>query len=168
MAIVLLIIILAILILAVIFAIQNVAAVPIAILFWEVQGSLALVLLLALVIGALIAVLFALPTFYKNRREMGRMKKQIASLEEELEEKSTRLEMVEEQIREMEQPEEPLEPVEEPPSEADEQVEELVEEAPVGEVEPGAGLESDKSEAEFKPEDSEEAPASEDAAQDSE
>ena len=79
-----------------------------------------------------------------------------------------RWEMVEEQIREMEQPEEPLEPVEETPGEADEQVEELVEEAPVGEVEPGAGLESYEPEAEVKPEDSEEAPASEDAAQDSE
>lgn len=136
MAIVLLIIILAILILTVVFAIQNVAAVPISLLFWQVQGSLALVLLVALVIGALIALLFALPSIYRNRREISRLRKEIASLEAELEQKTTSLEMVEAQIREKEQLELPSGAEGEALEAVVEGVEEPLKDAPFVEAEP--------------------------------
>ncbi len=98
MAIVILLIILLILILAVIFAIQNSAVVPISYLIWDTEGSLAFILLLALIFGALIGLLVSLPTFIKNRKRITKQGKDIAALEATIQEQSTKLEMIEGQL----------------------------------------------------------------------
>lgn len=52
---------------AVIFALQNTALVTISFLFWQFDGSLALVVLLAVLTGVLISVLASLPSIIKNQ-----------------------------------------------------------------------------------------------------
>jgi len=133
MAIVVLFIILLILILAVIFAIQNSAVVPISYLIWDAQGSLAFILLLALIFGVLVGLLVTSPTFIRNRRRNTKLSKEIEALQAELEEKNTKLEMIEGQLAVEEDlpaevpevaPEEfPDEPAELEPGEAVEQFE---------------------------------------------
>lgn len=107
MAIILLLLILLIVILVVIFALQNAAVVPISYLFWDLEGSLALILLLALVIGAIIGLLVAVPTFIKNRRRISKQEKEIDELEASIQEHTTKLEMIEQQLEEQAQLEAP-------------------------------------------------------------
>lgn len=72
-------------ILAVIFALQNITPVTISLFFWEVSGSLSLVLLLALGIGVLIGLLIMAPSAIRHRMAASGLRKQQAKLEKELE-----------------------------------------------------------------------------------
>jgi len=115
MAIFVLIIVLLFAVMAVIFAVQNVEVVPISFLFWQTEGSLALVLLLALVIGVVIGLLVTLPTRIKFSRELSKRKKEIAGLEGTIQEQAGRISALEEEAGAAR---EELEvPVEEPPQE---------------------------------------------------
>ena len=69
---------------AVVFAVQNVAAVAVTLFFWKVPSSLALVLLIALVAGVLIGLLLVLPGSIKNRMAVSNQKKKLAALDERL------------------------------------------------------------------------------------
>jgi uncharacterized integral membrane protein len=66
-------------IIAVIFALQNTAAVTISFFAWEVGGSLSLVVL---VIGVLVGWLFMAPSLLKNSLQGSGQRKRITALEE--------------------------------------------------------------------------------------
>jgi putative membrane protein len=86
MATVYLIFALVIAVIAVIFALQNTMVVTISFLAWEITGSLSLVLLITLAIGAVIGLLVLAPSAIKNSIAVSSHRKRVGSLEKELEE----------------------------------------------------------------------------------
>ena len=66
---------------AVIFAMQNIAPVTVTLGFWNFENSLALVLLVTLCLGALIAGLVSSPAMIRRQWAIARMSRQIADLE---------------------------------------------------------------------------------------
>ena len=74
----------AIAVLAVIFAVQNNQDVTISFLAWEGQGSLALVLLISLAVGAAISFLVSLPANVKARWTIRNQRKKMTQLESDL------------------------------------------------------------------------------------
>ncbi len=66
---------------AVIFALQNTALVTVSFLVWKFDGSLALVVLLALLTGVLISILASTPSIIKNRLGTSGRNKKIKDLE---------------------------------------------------------------------------------------
>jgi putative membrane protein len=77
---------------AVLFALQNTAPITISIFMWEIPGSLALVLLVALALGVVIAFLAYLPSLIRNKMNLSRQRKKIAVLEKSLVEKQATVE----------------------------------------------------------------------------
>ena len=75
---------LAVSLIAVVFALQNFVPVTVAFLWWTFQGSLALVLFVAFVVGALASFLASLPAMVKSRRSRARHRKDMAALEASL------------------------------------------------------------------------------------
>ena len=69
---------------SVIFALQNIAVVTISFFSWQLTGSLALILLLAITSGILIAILLLLPEFINNYFKYKNLKKENKDLAEEL------------------------------------------------------------------------------------
>jgi uncharacterized integral membrane protein len=69
---------------AVVFALQNNLPVVVAIALWSFEGSLALVLLVSLGLGALIAGLLSSPAVIRGQWTMGRLRKQVTDLERQL------------------------------------------------------------------------------------
>ena len=76
---------------AVIFALQNTMTVTISFLAWEVTGSLSLVLLVTLAIGAVIGLLVLAPSTIMNTLAASGHRKRIGSLEKELDEHKARV-----------------------------------------------------------------------------
>lgn len=68
-------------ILVVVFALQNAIPITINVLIWQFQGSLALVLLLTLALGAIIGLLVSVPSLLKRSQEITRQKKRIAEFQ---------------------------------------------------------------------------------------
>jgi uncharacterized integral membrane protein len=81
--------------LAVIFALQNTMTVTISFLAWDVTGSLSLVLLITLAIGALIGLLVLAPSEVKKSIAVSNSRKRIAALEKELDEKNAKIDELE-------------------------------------------------------------------------
>jgi len=77
--------------LAVIFSVQNTLPVTIKFLFWNFQGSLALILLITVVTGVLIGFLTSSPSLLKSWSTISTQKKKIAELEASLAEQGTQL-----------------------------------------------------------------------------
>ncbi|MCE9569924.1 MAG: septum formation initiator family protein [Rhodocyclales bacterium] len=69
---------------AVVFALQNNLPVVVTIALWRFEGSLALVLLVSLGLGALIAGLLSSPSVITRQWALGRSRKQVADLERQL------------------------------------------------------------------------------------
>jgi len=69
---------------SVIFALQNIAVVTISFFSWQLTGSLALILLLAITSGILIAILLLLPEFINNYFKYKNLKRENKNLAEEL------------------------------------------------------------------------------------
>lgn len=69
---------------AVVFALQNLAPVTVTLAMWTFEGSLALVLLFALGLGALIAGLLSSPSVIRGQWTIGRQRSRIAELERQL------------------------------------------------------------------------------------
>lgn len=69
---------------AVVFALQNNVSVIVSIALWQFEGSLALVLLVALGLGVLIAGLVSSPTVIGGQWTASRLRHQVAELEEKL------------------------------------------------------------------------------------
>ena len=67
---------------AVSFAFQNNVPVEVVFAFWRYDSSLAVVLLVALALGALIAGLVSTPSVIKGQWAGARLRRQVASLEE--------------------------------------------------------------------------------------
>jgi putative membrane protein len=68
---------------AVTFALQNNVAVTVVFAFWRYDSSLAVVLLIALALGALIAGLVSTPSVIKGQWAGARLRRQVASLEDD-------------------------------------------------------------------------------------
>lgn len=71
-------------VLAVIFAIQNNSPATVSFAVWEFQGSLALMLLIALIAGALISIFVSMPSNIKSRWTIRQQRKKMAELESSL------------------------------------------------------------------------------------
>jgi len=69
---------------AVLFAVQNTDPVTVSFAIWETEGSLALVLLIALAAGALISFLFSLPSNLRTRWTIRQQRKKMTELETNL------------------------------------------------------------------------------------
>lgn len=85
--------------LAILFAIQNTEIVSIRFLIWETKGSLALILFIALVAGALISYLATTPGQIKQRMANSGQRKQITELEDQLASTQTQLQDSKEQLQ---------------------------------------------------------------------
>ena len=68
---------------AVAFSLQNSVPVTVVLAFWRYDSSLAVVLLVALGLGALIAGLVSTPSVIKGQWAAGRLRRQVASLEQD-------------------------------------------------------------------------------------
>lgn len=75
---------------AVLFALQNNTPVVVTLAVWRFEGSLALVLLLSLGLGALIAGLLSSPTVIRGQWAAARLGRQVADLERKLAEQKRR------------------------------------------------------------------------------
>jgi putative membrane protein len=64
---------------AVVFALQNPQLVEVNLLFFETQGSAALVLILTFAIGVVVGILSTLPGRIRDKRELKRLKKSTSS-----------------------------------------------------------------------------------------
>ena len=91
MATVYLIVALVVAIVAVIFALQNTMTITISFLAWEVTGSLSLVLLVTLAIGAVIGLLVLAPSAIRSSMSASSQRKRLGSLEKELDEHKTKV-----------------------------------------------------------------------------
>ncbi len=69
---------------AVIFALQNTAVITVTFLSWHLTGSLALVLLLTITSGILIAIFLLLPEFISSYLKNKNLKKENLRLEQEI------------------------------------------------------------------------------------
>jgi len=65
------------------FAVQNNQPITITFLFWSIDGSLALVLMVTLVLGIVIGVLLMAPGSFRNRLQVGGLQRSVRSLEQE-------------------------------------------------------------------------------------
>lgn len=90
-------------VLAVLFAVQNTAIVTVSFIVWSFQGSLALILLLALFAGVLICLLLLMPSLIKNRWALRQQKKRIATLELGLSDNEQALANYKQRLRALEQ-----------------------------------------------------------------
>jgi uncharacterized integral membrane protein len=70
--------------LAVVFALQNIAVITVTFFSWQLTGSLALVLLLAVSTGVLIAIFLLLPEFVGSYFKYKNLKKENRQLTEDL------------------------------------------------------------------------------------
>jgi uncharacterized integral membrane protein len=68
----------------VIFAFQNITTITVAFLAWKLTGSLALILILAVISGLAISTLFAMPGIIKGHFQTMALKKQVKKLEDDL------------------------------------------------------------------------------------
>ncbi len=105
---ILLILALLISVVAVIFALQNTAAVSVSFFVWQFEQSLALVLLLTALVGVLIGLLTILPGMIRTRWQLASRNKKIHQLEKEITETKIKLEAANQRIIALEQP--PLPP----------------------------------------------------------
>lgn len=88
---------------AILFAIQNTTVTPIRFLFWETEGSLALVLFIALVAGALISYLATAPGQIKQRMTISSQRKRITEVEGQLTSTQEELQGTKEQLQQIEE-----------------------------------------------------------------
>jgi len=75
---------------AVIFALQNNIPVTVTLALWRYDGSLAMLLLLALGLGVLVAGLLSSPAVIRGKWTISRLKRQVADLERRLAEQEKR------------------------------------------------------------------------------
>jgi len=76
----------------VVFALQNIATVTVMFVSWQLEGSLAIVLLSAVLMGALISFVIALPSEVQKSLQISGLKKQNAKLQAEIENKKREVE----------------------------------------------------------------------------
>ncbi len=89
--------------LAILFAIQNTTVTSIRFLIWETEGSLALVLFIALVAGALISYLATAPGQIKQRMTISSQRKRITEVEGQLTSTQEELQGTKVQLQQLEE-----------------------------------------------------------------
>ncbi|HEY3343745.1 MAG TPA: lipopolysaccharide assembly protein LapA domain-containing protein [Anaerolineaceae bacterium] len=89
-------------IVAVIFALQNLAAVTVTFLFWSIHGSLALVLLVTLAGGVLISLLASMPGLVHGKWTSSGQKKTLVALEAERNTYKSKAENAEKEVKDLE------------------------------------------------------------------
>lgn len=101
--------------LAILFAIQNTTVTPVRFLIWETEGSLALILFIALVAGALISYLATTPTQIRQRMMISNQRKEVEKLEEQLKSSNQELEQASDKLKKIGEKElaEAIEPADE-------------------------------------------------------
>jgi uncharacterized integral membrane protein len=87
---------------AIIFAVQNTDITPIRFMIWETRGSLALILFVALVAGALISYLATTPSQIKQRMTISSQRKRIAEVEGQLATSQDQLDQSHDQLKAIE------------------------------------------------------------------
>lgn len=70
---------------AVVFALQNIVIITVTFLVWQIQGSLAIILFLAIISGVLISVLVSIPEVVGDYIKYSNLKKENKKLLEEIE-----------------------------------------------------------------------------------
>jgi putative membrane protein len=83
MKIIYIILVLLVAVVAVIFGLQNSAAITISLFSWSISGSLSLFLIVTLAIGFLLGVLLMTPSVLRRSRMAHGLKKQVSALEKE-------------------------------------------------------------------------------------
>ena len=83
---------------AVVFTIQNTALVTVTFLFWDINQSLAFVVLLAILSGVLISQFVSVPGKVKRTMENNNQKKKIKELDTELMSTKVRLEALKQEL----------------------------------------------------------------------
>lgn len=68
----------------VIFALQNLATITVVFLNWQIEGSLALIIILAVAMGILLSILLSVPSMIDKRLKISRLKSHNELLKEEL------------------------------------------------------------------------------------
>jgi putative membrane protein len=91
---------------AVIFSLQNTAITQINFLFWSFEGSLALVLLVAVALGVLISFLATLPTITRSNMANRSLRKRITDLESSVADQKLKLDAAQQQLDEFRKPKE--------------------------------------------------------------
>ena len=91
---------LAVALVAVMFALQNIVPVSISFLTWTFEGSLALVLFVALIVGALVSFLASVPALVKGRWKVASLKKRVAALEFDLADERRKRDVAQSQLSE--------------------------------------------------------------------
>jgi len=86
--------------LAVIFALQNATTVTVTLLFWPFTGSLALILLGAVFVGALLSLLLSAPSTVRRRRSRSEEQKRIKEVEKGIAEREAKIQELEKNIAE--------------------------------------------------------------------
>ncbi|MEO9804771.1 MAG: LapA family protein [Reichenbachiella sp.] len=66
------------------FALQNSVLISINLWFWDLESSLAMIVILCIAGGALVSVLIDIPTTIKRRKEISSLRKEIKSLNEQI------------------------------------------------------------------------------------
>jgi len=85
-------------ILAILFAVQNNDLTSVSFIAWDFNGSLALVLLIALAVGALVSFLFSLPSNLKARWTIRNQRKRLSDLEGQISDNEAELEQAQKTI----------------------------------------------------------------------
>jgi putative membrane protein len=90
-------------IIAVVFALQNLAAVTVSFFIWSIHGSLALVLLVSVAAGVLISLLASLPGLIRARWAVSAQRKKLAALETESSGYKKRADAAEQEVKTLEE-----------------------------------------------------------------
>ncbi len=77
---------------AVVFAFQNITTITVSFLSWQLEGTLAVIILLAIASGVLFGALVLLPGTIKKDFQISSLKKQNSKLEKELADKKNEVE----------------------------------------------------------------------------
>ena len=91
-------------IMAALFAMQNIVPVVVSLGFWSFEGSLALVLLMTLGLGALIAGLLSSPAMIRRQWNTSKLARQVADLERRLADEARRNEELTAEVARLRKP----------------------------------------------------------------
>ena len=91
-------------IVAALFAMQNIVPVVVSLGFWSFEGSLALVLLMTLGLGALIAGLVSSPAMIRRQWNTSKLARQVADLERKLADEARRNEELTAEVARLRKP----------------------------------------------------------------
>ena len=91
-------------IMAALFAMQNIVPVVVSLGFWSFEGSLALVLLMTLGLGALIAGLLSSPAMIRRQWNTSKLARQVANLERKLADEARRNEELTAEVARLRKP----------------------------------------------------------------